>query len=84
MADFTVLTLVIINKIKKHLKKIIGSVFTIGGLIAVIYTGINYINNSESFGFFGADVIVSKGDPIPVIISAFIFVIGIILLRTKS
>lgn len=66
------------------MKKTIGSIFTIGGLIALIYTGINYINNSESFGFFGADVVVSSGDPIPMIISAFVLVIGVILLKTKS
>jgi hypothetical protein len=66
------------------LKKTIGSIITIGGLIATIYTGINYVNNSESFGFLGADIVVSKGDPIPVIISVFVLVIGIILMRTKN
>lgn len=66
------------------MQKTIGSIFTIGGLIATIYTGINYINDSESFGFLGADVVISKGDPIPVIISAVILIIGIVLLRSKS
>lgn len=65
------------------MKKTIGAIFTIGGLIATIYTGINYINDSESFGFLGADVVVSKGDPIPDI-SVFVLVIGGILLRTKK
>lgn len=68
----------------KPMRKTIGSIFTIGGLIALIYTGINYINDSESFDFLGIDVVASKGDPIPVIISAFVLVIGVILLRTKS
>lgn len=66
------------------MKKTIGSIFTIGGLIATLYTGINYINDSESFGFLGADVVVSKGDPIPVIISAIVLVVGIVLLRSKD
>ncbi|MDX1641255.1 MAG: hypothetical protein R3220_06140 [Balneolaceae bacterium] len=66
------------------MQKTIGSIFTIGGLIALIYTGINYVNNSESFGFLGADVVVSKGDPIPMIISAFVLIIGVILLKTKN
>lgn len=66
------------------MKKTIGSIFTLGGAIALIYTAINYINNSESFGFLGADVVVSKGDPIPMIISAFILIIGVILLSTKK
>lgn len=65
------------------MKKTIGVIFSIVGLIALIYTGINYLNESESFGFMGADVMVSKGDPVPVIISAVIMIIGIILLRTK-
>jgi hypothetical protein len=68
----------------EEMKKTIASIFTIGGLIALIYTAINYMNNSESFGFMGADVVVSKGDPIPVIISAFVMIIGIILLLTKD
>jgi uncharacterized membrane protein YidH (DUF202 family) len=68
----------------EKMKKTIASIFTIGGLIALIYTAINYMNNSESFGFMGADVVVSKGDPIPVIISAFVMIIGIILLLTKD
>lgn len=62
----------------------IGSILTIGGLISLIYTGINYINDSESFGFLGADVMVSKGDPIPVIVSGVILVLGILLLRAKD
>lgn len=66
------------------MKKTIGSILTIGGLIALIYTGINYINNTESFGFLGADVMVSKGDPIPIIISAFVLIIGVVLLRSKK
>lgn len=66
------------------MKKTIGAIFTIGGLIATVYTGINYINDSESFGFLGADVVVSKGEPIPVIISVFVLVIGVILLKTKK
>lgn len=66
------------------MKKTIGAIFTIGGLIATIYTGINYINDSESFGFLGADVVISEGDPIPVIISVFVLVIGVILLKTKK
>lgn len=65
------------------MKKTVGAIFSIGGLIALIYTGINYLNNSESFGFLGADIVVSKGDPIPVIISAAVMIIGIVLVRAK-
>jgi hypothetical protein len=66
------------------MKNTIGSVLTIGGLIGLIYTGINYINESESFGFLGADVVVSRGDPIPIIVSGIVMVIGIVLLRSRN
>lgn len=65
------------------MKKTVGAILSIGGFIALVYTGINYLNESESFGFLGADVVVSKGDPIPVIISAAVMIIGIVLVRTK-
>ena len=64
--------------------KMLGYIVSIAGLIALIYTGINYINNSETFGLFGMDIAVSKGDPIPVIISAVVLIIGIILARTTK
>ena len=59
--------------------KIIGYIITIAGLIALIYTGITYINNSETFGFFGLDVAVSKGDPVPMVISAVVLVVGLLI-----
>jgi hypothetical protein len=61
--------------------KILGYFISVGGLIALIWTGINYINNSESFGFFGMDIAVSKGDPVPMIISLVVMVIGLIIAR---
>lgn len=66
------------------MKNTVGAVLTIGGLIALIYTGINYMNNTESFGFLGADVVVSQGDPVPVVISGVVLLVGIVLLRTKK
>ncbi|MDR8389671.1 hypothetical protein NC796_00890 [Aliifodinibius sp. S!AR15-10] len=65
------------------MKKVTGSVLTIGGLAALIYTGINYINNSESFGFLGMDVVVSQGNITPVIISAVVMLLGVVLLQSK-
>lgn len=59
--------------------KILGTVLLVGGVIALIITGIDYINDSEAFSIFGLDVTVSKGDATPVIISAAIFVIGLVL-----
>lgn len=61
--------------------KLIGYITSFVGLIALIYTGINYINNSETFGLFGMDIAVSKGDPVPVIISGFVIIIGLLIAR---
>jgi len=59
--------------------KMIGYIVTIAGLLALIYTGITDINNSETFGIFGLDVAVSKGDPVPMIISAVVLVVGLLI-----
>lgn len=64
--------------------KIVGYATTIIGLIALIYTGITYINNSESFGLFGLDIAVSKGDPVPVIISAIVLIAGLLIARASN
>jgi len=66
------------------MQKSIGSIFSVVGLIALIYTLINYINESESFSFLGADVVVSKGNIAPVVISAVVLVVGIIILLTAK
>lgn len=63
------------------MRRFFGYFLSIGGLIALLYTGINYINESESFSFFGADVAVSSGDPVPVIVSAVAMLIGFFLLK---
>ncbi len=64
--------------------RILGYIISLGGLIALIYTGITYINNSESFGIFGLDVAVSKGDPVPMIISLVVLIIGLLIARISK
>lgn len=61
-----------------------GYLFSIGGFIALIFTGINYINESESFSALGLDVAVSKGDPMPVIVSAVILIAGILIIKASK
>lgn len=63
--------------------KYVGYLFSLGGFIAVIITGINYLNESESFSALGIDVAVSKGDPTPVIISAIVLLAGILIIRAS-
>ncbi|SMO68204.1 hypothetical protein [Fodinibius sediminis] len=64
--------------------KIFGYFITIAGLIALVYTGITYINNSESFGVFGLDIAVSKGDPVPMIISLVVLITGLVTVRISK
>jgi|GEM_PF-302013 len=59
-------------------KQIIGSILSIGGLIGIIIYGYQYLDDSESFELLGADVAVSTGDYVPILISLVILVVGIL------
>ncbi len=63
--------------------KIVGIILLIVGLVALLITGIQYINDSESFSFLGLDVAVSTGNITPVIISGIIFIIGLVITLGK-
>ncbi|HCD51585.1 MAG TPA: hypothetical protein DEQ34_04000 [Balneolaceae bacterium] len=65
------------------MKKTIGGILAGGGLLGIIYFGYQYIQNSESFEAFGADVAVSTGNYVPIIISAVVMVAGVIVTRMK-
>mgnify|MGYP000194434719 CR=1 FL=1 len=64
--------------------KIAGYVLSIGGVIALIYSGINYLNESESFSMMGVDFAVSKGDPMPIVISVIVLVAGIMIVKASN
>lgn len=64
--------------------KYLGYIFTFGGLLALIITAVNYINESESFSMLGMDVAVSKGDPVPMIISFIVLIAGILIVRAAK
>lgn len=66
------------------MQKIVGGVVTVGGLIALIYTLINYINNTASFQFLGAEVVVSEASIGPVIVSAVIMILGLVICSTAK
>ena len=61
------------------MKKTLGGILTAGGLLGVIYFGYQYFQDSESFEAFGADVAVSTGDYTPIIISAVVMIVGIVI-----
>lgn len=65
------------------MKKIIGGVLSIGGLIGVIFYTYQYMQDSESFSALGADVAISTGNWVPILISALVMVVGILIIRSK-
>jgi hypothetical protein len=62
----------------------LGSILSIGGLIGVIFFGYQYMADSETFSLFGADVAVSTGDYVPILISAIVLIVGLALYRSKG
>ena len=65
------------------MKQTIGSILSIGGLVGVIYFGYQYLDDSESFELLGADVAVSSGNYVPILISLIVLVVGVLVYRSK-
>lgn len=65
------------------MKKAIGGILAGGGLLGVIYYAYMYFQNSESFEAFGADIAVSTGNYVPILISAVVMFVGIGISRIK-
>lgn len=65
------------------MQKTLGYILTVGGLIGVIYFTIQYMQDSESFEVLGADVAVSTGDWIPILVSALIMIVGVLMTRAR-
>ncbi|WP_340105855.1 hypothetical protein [Rhodohalobacter sp. 8-1] len=65
------------------MKQTLGGILSIAGLIGVIFFGIEYLNDSESFELLGADVAVSTGDYVPILISLIVLVVGVAIYKTK-
>jgi predicted cation transporter len=61
------------------MKKGIGIFLTLAGLVATVITGMNALDQSESFSAFGTDVVISQADYTPVIISAVVLIVGVFL-----
>jgi hypothetical protein len=55
---------------------ILANIFSLSLIIGIILYGIQIIKNSESFSFPGLDIIASKADRTPVIISADVLITG--------
>lgn len=65
------------------MQKTIGYILAGGGLLAAIYFTIQYFQESESFSVLGADVAVSTGDWVPIVISVLVMAVGILISRGK-
>lgn len=65
------------------MKQILGSILSIGGLLGVFYFGYQYLDDSESFEVLGADVAVSTGDYVPILISLIVLIVGVVIYRSK-
>ncbi|MEK6481098.1 hypothetical protein WJR50_26385 [Catalinimonas sp. 4WD22] len=66
------------------MKKGLGIVLTLIGIAATAITGMQVADDSDSFSIFGADVVVSQANYVPLIISVVVLVIGIILWSNSS
>lgn len=65
------------------MKQTLGMILSIGGLIGVIFFGFQYLDDSESFSLFGADIAVSTGDYVPILISLIVLIVGVVIYRSK-
>ncbi len=61
------------------MQKTVGIILLVIGLIATLITGIQAAGDSESFNFLGLDIAVSSANWTPLIISAVVLLIGIIM-----
>jgi hypothetical protein len=66
------------------MNRTLGGVFMLVGLAGLVYYGTLFIQNSESFNFFGSEVVISSGEYAPVLISAIILVVGLYIYRVKQ
>lgn len=59
--------------------KTIGIILLILGLIGTVVFGIQAAQDSETFSFLGLDIGVSSANWTPVIVSAVVLIIGVVL-----
>ena len=64
--------------------RIAGIVLLIIGIVGIVVFGIQAIQQTETFSFLGIDIGVSQANWTPVIVSAIIFVIGIVLMSLSK
>jgi hypothetical protein len=65
------------------MQRTVGIILVVIGLIGTIITGIQAMQDSETFSIFGLDVGVSSANWTPLIISVVVLIIGIVLMRSR-
>lgn len=65
------------------MNRTLGGILSIAGIIGIIFFGFQYLEDSESFSFFGADIAVTTGDYVPILISVIVLVVGLAIYRSK-
>lgn len=65
------------------MRKTIGIVLMIAGLIGTLFFGIQAIQDTETFSFLGIDIGVSSANWTPVILSVVILVLGVMVSGRK-
>ena len=71
-------------KLKISVMKTAGIVLLILGIVGTLVFGIQAIQDTETFSFLGIDIGVSSANWSPVIISAIILVVGIVLMSLNK
>jgi hypothetical protein len=69
---------------KCSIMKTAGIVILVIGIIGLIVFGIQALQDSDSFSLLGIDIAVSKANWTPVIISAIVTVVGIVMVSSKK
>ena len=65
------------------MKKELGRIIAAAGFIGVAYFGYMYFQDSTTFNAFGADIAISTGDHVPIIISGVVLLLGVAITRSK-
>ncbi|MFO8030478.1 MAG: hypothetical protein R6U28_11510 [Cyclonatronaceae bacterium] len=61
------------------MRRTIGGILSVAGIIGIIYYGYQYFQETEHFDALGAEVTLSTGDYIPIVISAVVLLAGLLI-----
>jgi len=66
------------------MKRKIGAIISFAGFAGIVYYGYQYVQDSESFEVLGADIAVSTGDYVPIVVSVLVLLIGLFLIKGRK